>query len=94
MKEVKHAILEGRAIIGFYATKMLSFIEQYEALKECRVCGNLLFRDLTVDFCDKLEDVLKRRHRLGCKTLYKTIIKESNIFKTTLILTPFEQTLI
>jgi hypothetical protein len=94
MKEAKHTIFEGRAIVGFYATKILSFSEQYDTLKDCRVFGNILFRDLSVEFCDKLEDVLKRRHRLGCKTLYKKIIKESNIFKTTLILTPFEQTLI
>jgi hypothetical protein len=52
-----------------------------------------MFSDLTVDFCDKLEDVLKRRGRLGCKALYRNVLKDSNTFKTTLVLSPFEQIL-
>lgn len=58
-----------------------------------RAFGNIMFSDLTVDFCDKLEDVLKRRGRLGCKALYRNVLKDSNTFKTTLVLSPFEQIL-
>lgn len=37
--------------------------------------SNIEIRDQTIDFCDKHELIIKRRHRLGCKNLYKTIMR-------------------
>lgn len=38
-------------------------------------------RDQTIHFCDKYELIAKRRNRLGCKSLYKNMMREANIFK-------------
>lgn len=56
--------------------------------------GQLEFRDHTLDFCDRYEQVIKRRHRLGCKGIYKAFLRESNIFKNLKMLSQVDRRLV
>lgn len=87
--EMKTGVLENRAIIGFYSCRVMEWRDKFAHLKRWRVLGDIELRDQTIDFCDKLDLILKRRLRLGCKPLYKHILRETNVFKNKSVFTEF-----